>query len=92
LVAVRVVVTHHVTDGFRALAVRLVVRVPGFIHRVEDAPVHRLQTVARIRQSTRDDDAHRIVEIRAFQLVFDADDLYAFGKCRSAVLGGIGRV
>ena len=92
LVAVRVVVTHHFADGLRALAIGLVVRVPGLIHRVEDAPVHRLQTVARIRQSARDDDAHRIVEIRALQLVFDANELYALRECWSAVLGGIGRV
>ena len=80
LVAVRVIVAHHFADGVGALAVALVVRVARLIHRVEDAPVHGLQAVARIRQRARDDDAHRVVEIRALQLVFDADERDAFGK------------
>ena len=63
-VAVRVVLTHHLADDERALAVR-----PGrlqrqVVHRVEHAAVDRLEAVADVGQRPADDHAHRVIEIR----------------------------
>ena len=49
LVAVRVVLAHHVADGGGRLLVRPVRLQAGLVHPVEDAPVHRLQPVAHVR-------------------------------------------
>jgi len=49
LVAVRVVFAHHVADHARRLDVFPVGRVPVLVHRIEDAPMHRLEAVARVR-------------------------------------------
>ena len=62
LVAVRVVLAHHVADRGGRLLVRPVRLQAGLVHPVEDAPVHRLQPVAHVRQGARDDDRHRVVE------------------------------
>ena len=72
-VAVRVVFTEHVADHARALHVRARRDVIAFLHREQDAPVHRLQSVADVGQGAPDDDAHRIVEIRLAHLVFEVD-------------------
>ena len=72
-VAVGVVFTHGLRHRARGFAVRLVVRVSGFMHRVKDAAVHRLQPVAQVRNGPADDDRHRIVEIGIAHLFFDAD-------------------
>ena len=71
LVAVRVVFAHHVADDARRLHVLLVGRVPLLVHRVEDAPVHRLEAVARVGQRARHDHAHGVIEIGALHLVRD---------------------
>ncbi len=71
LVAVRMIFTDHVTDDARGLDVLLVGRVALLVHRIEDAPVHRLQAVARIRQRPRHDHAHGVIEVGAFHLVED---------------------
>ena len=71
LVAVRVIFTHHVADDARRLHVFLVGRMPLLVHRIEDAPMHRLQAVARIRQRPRHDHAHGVIEIRALHLLRD---------------------
>ena len=50
-VAVRMILTHHVADdagAFRGLAIGIKLQV--VIHRVEDAPLHRLEAVAHVRQ------------------------------------------
>ena len=71
LVAVRVVLAHDVADGARRLAVGLVVGVAGLVHRVEDAPVHRLQPVAQVGDRPADDHAHRVVEVGGSHLRLD---------------------
>ena len=73
LVTVRMVLTNHVTDDTGRLSVGLVMRIARLMHRVEDAPVHRFQTIAGIRQRTAHDHAHGVVEIGALHLVFDGD-------------------
>ena len=71
LVAVRMIFADHVADDARGLHVLLVGRMPLFVHRIEDAPMHRLEAVARVRQRTRHDHAHRVIEVRALHLVRD---------------------
>ncbi len=73
LVAVRVIFAHHVADHARRFDVFLVGRVALLVHRIEDAAVHRLQAVARIRQRPRHDHAHGVIEIRALHLLGDRD-------------------
>ena len=64
LVAVGMVGLHHLTHHGRRLdvpAVRREVQVRP--HRVQDAPLHRLQAVADIGQGSRGDHAERVIEI-----------------------------
>ncbi len=73
LVAVRVVVRHHVADRVRGLAVLAVGPHALDVHPVEDAPLHRLQPVARVGKCARRDDRHRVVQEGAFHLLLDLD-------------------
>ena len=70
-VAMRVVLAHDVPDRPRRLAVRLVAGVAGFVHRVENPAVHRLEPVAQIRNRPADDHAHRVAEIGGLHLLRD---------------------
>ena len=67
------VFTDHVTDDAGRLDVFLVRRVPLLIHRIQDAAVDGLQTVARVRQRPRHDHAHGVIEVGAFHLVEDGN-------------------
>ena len=62
LVAVRVVLPHHVADDAGALDPLAVRLQPELVHRVQHAAVHRLQPVPRVGKRARDDHAHRVVE------------------------------
>ena len=62
-IAVRVKVAHDVADDLGRFDMLLVECQPQPVHGEQNAPVHRLQSVADIRQCARDDDAHRVVEI-----------------------------
>ena len=79
-VPVRVVFPHHVADDARAFDVRAVEDDVGFVHGEQHAPVHRLQSIAGVRQRPSDDDAHRIVEIRMPHLGFQAYRYGFFGE------------
>ena len=61
-VAVGMIATQHITDRGRTLAERLVVGEIVLVHRVEDAALTRLHTVAHIGQRAAGDDAHRIFD------------------------------
>ena len=61
-VAVRVVLADNVADRTGRLHVRAGRQRASFVHRVQDAAVHRLQAVAHIRQGARDDNAHGILQ------------------------------
>ena len=73
LVAVRVVVRHHVADRVRGLAVLAIGPHALVVHAVEDPALHRLQPVARVGQRARRDDRHRVVQEGAFHLLLDLD-------------------
>ena len=61
-VAVRVEALHHLADDARALDALPVRLEAAVVHRVEDAPVHRLEPVAHVGQRARHDHAHRVIE------------------------------
>ena len=70
-VSMRMVPAHHVADEAGALLVRPVGAQPHLRRAVEDAPLHRLQPVADIRQRPADDDRHRVVQVRCPHLPVD---------------------
>jgi len=76
-VAVRVVRTHDVADDAGALVEALLGAVAAVVHRVQDAAVDGLEAVPDVRQRTRDDDGHRVVEVGALHLRFEPDGLDA---------------
>jgi hypothetical protein len=62
-VAVRMVFTHHLADDPGTLHIRPVPDGVGFVHCIEDAPVHGLEAIAHVGQRPADDHAHRIIEV-----------------------------
>src|SRR5260370_20796704 len=78
-VPVGMVLAHHVSHDASALARGLVRLQPHLLHRVENAPVHRLQSVTDIGQRAADDYRHPAVEIRPPHLVFNVDGLHGAG-------------
>jgi len=50
------------------------------MHRVQHAPMHRLQAIAHIRQRSPDDHAHGVIEVGTAHLVFKADREGFFGE------------
>ena len=79
-VAMGVVFTHDVADDAGRLFIGATGTVAAFPHAVEHAAVHRFEAVAHVGQSATDDHTHGVVEVAAFQLLFDIDDLAAFRK------------
>ena len=94
-VAMRMVFTDDVTDHAGRFLVGLVVVVAEFLHRVQHAPMHRLQAITDIGQRTPDNDAHRVVQIGLPHLVFDVDAQDLFGQISHAhtpvILSGVCR-
>ena len=86
LVAVRMIFTDHVADDARGLDVFLVGRVPLLVHRIQNAAMHRLQAVARIRQRPRHDHAHGVIEVGALHLIEDGYGANIRGNRRFAGL------
>ena len=74
-VAMRMVLAEHVTDRGGALLVGPVGAQTGVVHGVQDAPLHRLEPIARVGQRARRDHAHRVIEEGLAHLVLDVDEL-----------------
>ena len=72
-VAVRVVLTQHLTHHPRALHIGAVPDVVGLMHGKQHPAVHRLESVTHIRQCPADDHAHGVIEIGATHLLFETD-------------------
>ncbi len=70
-VAVRVVLAHHLADDLGALDVLAVGLQAQLVHHVEHAAVHRLQTVAHVREGAPDDDRHGVVQVRRAHLLLE---------------------
>ena len=64
-VPVRVILTDHIPDDARRFAIGPAGPIALFMHGKQDAPVHGLEAVTGIGQGPADNDAHRIIEIRA---------------------------
>ena len=86
-VTVRVVLADNFADRPRTLLVRAVGEDTALVHRVEDAAVDRLQTIANVRQSTSGNDRHRVLDEGLAHLMTKLADLE-----RSAVLVHLARV
>ena len=71
--AVGMVVATGVAANLGALEVLFGCVQRQFVHRVQDAALRGLETVARIGERAGDDDRHRVVEERVFNLVGDVD-------------------
>ena len=78
-VTVRVVFTDHITNNTRRLFVRLIPVIAENVHSVQHAAVYRLKTIPDIRQSPPDNYAHRIIQVRLLQLVFNINWQNFFG-------------
>ena len=91
-IAVRMVLAHRLADRARRLVVGPVGREVELVHRVEDAPVDRLEAVANVGQGAAHDHAHRVIEIAAFHFVEDRDGLDVGRPARSGPLvNGVGQ-
>ena len=69
----RVVAAHHVADHLGAFAVLGVGGEALLPHRVEDAPLHRLQTVADVGQRPRRDHRERVVQVTGLRRFVERD-------------------
>ncbi len=69
--AVRVVVAGSVAANLGAFAVAAIGGQAEVVHGHKNAPLNGLQAVAHVGKRARDDDAHRVVEIRFAHLRFD---------------------
>ena len=87
-VAVRVQLSHHLADDTRALDVPAVRSQSEFGHLVENAPLHRLESVPRIRERARVDHRVRVLEERPLHLCGDVDVFDAFFGLRCGVGAG----
>jgi hypothetical protein len=89
LIAVRMEIAHHVADDL----CRLLERGSGIKaqqpHAVENAPMDRLQTVARVGQRAMHDGGERVSEIALLERFAQRDLLHAirFGRRRTGFLG-----
>ena len=58
------IITARVAADFRALAVLSIWKQRQIVHRVQDSSLRRLESVTRIRQGTRDNNGHGVIEER----------------------------
>ncbi len=91
-IAVRMELAHRLADGARRFVVALVGGEFELVHRVENAPMHRLQPVAHVGQRAADDHAHRVIEIAALHFVEDRNRLDVGGAAgRGAAILVVGQ-
>src|SRR5690606_14533063 len=69
----RVVLADHVADDARRLVVGLVAVRAELVHRVQDAPMDRLEAVADVGERAAHDHAHGVIEVAAAHLVLEVD-------------------
>ena len=72
-IAVRVILAEHLADDTGGLLVRRAGPEAHVVHGVQDAPLHRLQAIARIGQRARHDHAHGVIEVGPAHLLVNAD-------------------
>jgi len=69
LIPMRVIIAARIAHNLGAFAVLRTRTQVQIIHRYQNTPLRRLQTVTHIRQSTGNNHAHRIIQIRRLQLI-----------------------
>ncbi len=77
-ISVWVKLADHVTDCARRFFWLRRRTQAQLTHRIDDAPLHRLQTVAYERQCPVEDDVHGVIQVRLFRKRFERLLLYAF--------------
>ena len=93
-VAVRVQLAHDLAHHAGALDVAAVRAQAHLAHHVQDAPLHRLQAVAGVRERPRIDHRIGVLQERAFHLGGDVDvddvlgEVAGLAPLRGAVFGG----
>ena len=80
LVAMRVVLADHIADDAGRLLVSAVPVVAELVHRKQHAPVHRLESVARIGKGAADDHAHRVIQVASPHFLLKTDRQGFFGE------------
>ena len=83
-IAMGVIFAHGIAGDARRFVVGPLRRVIVLVHRIEDAPMHRLEPVAHVRQRARHDHAHGVIEIALLHLLRDR---HGANIGRSAVAG-----
>ncbi len=73
----RMKLAEHVTDGTCGLLVLGVGAQAEFAHGIDDAPLHRLQTVADMRQCAIHDHVHGVVEVGLLGEIGEGATLHA---------------
>ncbi len=76
----RVVFAEHVADHARTFDVGPVPNVVGLVHGEQDAAMYRFQAVTDIGERPPHDHAHRVIEVRAAHLLFEANRKRFFGE------------
>ena len=79
-VAVGMELAHHLADDARRLLERRGRPDAELLHPEQHPALHGFEAVAHVRQRARDDDRHRVVEVRVPHLVFDTGGLDAVGS------------
>ncbi len=70
-VTMRVIFTKHFTDDTSRFFICRIRANAHIIHRVQDAALHRFESIPRIGQGARHDDAHGVIKIRLLHLCID---------------------
>ena len=91
LVAVRMEITHHVADHLGRFLERRAGVEPQLPHHVQDAPVHRLEAVARVGQRAVHDGRQRVGEVALLERLAQRDvlDLALLGGNHFSSHGGV---
>jgi|GEM_PF-2056436 len=87
----RVILAEHFADHAGRFAILRGRAQPHVVHGVQDAALNGLQAIARIRQRTRDDDAHGVIEIGRSHLLLDVDTLHRAGVVRRVEMRAVRR-
>ena len=72
-VAVRVILTEHLTHHAGTFLIRFVTGVAQTLHAVENTAMHGLEAVAHVGQRTSYNHRHTVVDVRGFHLLLDVD-------------------
>ena len=87
-IAVRVQFTHDLAGHTGTLHMPLIRAQPHLLHHVEDAPLHRFQPVARIRQSTRINNRVGVLQKAGFHLGRDINIDNIFDNINRVIFNG----